>query len=390
LAETSGCVALTVENMKRINLLLVAVLSPFMGLAQIVISAGTDVVSAAGTTLVTTSSINNQSLKTDFTNLKLVLAASGTTAQGLVNGTLRPLPVGGITINSNATFGLAGEWLVKNELIFTKGKLFVDKAPAIPGKLGYQGTTALAGNDDSYVNGRIFILSAGDHIFPIGDATGYYPTALTINSADATAGVGMEVIGKSQDPGFAPVTGSIKEIFTDRFWELTAGTTGTMTGLNPISLSSKGTETFFTGDGDALVLEYNSTGVQTNLGGSVNNTFYSSASPITAKARIFGLAKSDKITVIVHKLITPGNDEKNDVLVIEGLDSFPDNEVTLLDRWGVPFKEWKGFKNYALPATSEQSDVDFNKLAIGNYICVVKYKENGQEKSIKQMITVLK
>ena len=143
--------------MKRINLFVVMLMSPFMGLAQMVISAGTDVVAATGTTMATTSRIENQSLKTDFTNLKLILAATGTAAQGLVNGTLRPLPVGGITINSNATFALAGEWLVKNELIFTKGKLFVDKTPAIPGKLGYQGTTPLVGNDDSYVNGRIFM-----------------------------------------------------------------------------------------------------------------------------------------------------------------------------------------------------------------------------------------
>lgn len=353
-----------------------------------VISAGTEVVAATGTTMTTTSKIENQSLKTDFTNLKLVLAATGTAAQGLVNGTLRPLPVGGITVNSNATFGLAGEWLVKNELIFTNGKLFVDKSPAIPGKLGYQGTTPLVGNDASYVNGRIFMLSAGAHTFPIGNSTGYFPAQLTINDADAAAGVGMEIV--TTNPGFAPVTGSIKEIFTDHFWELTAGTSGTMTGLNPISLSSNGTTNFFTGDGDAIVLESNSSGAQANLGGIVNNTFYSSTLGITAKAKTFGLAKSDKITVVVHKLITPGNDEKNDVLVIEGLDSFPDNEVTLLDRWGVPFKVWSGFKNYSQPATSEQSDVDFNKLGIGNYICVVKYTENGQEKSIKQMITVLK
>ena len=375
--------------MKRMILFMAVTLIPLTGISQLVISAGTDVVAATGTTMTTTSSVNNQSLKTDLTNLKLVLAATGTTAQGLVNGTLRPLPVGGITINSNATFALAGEWLVKNELIFTKGKLFVDKAPAIPGKLGYQGTTPLVGNDDSYVNGRIFMLSAGNpHTFPIGNNTGFYPAALKIDDADAAAGVGMEIV--TTNPGFAPVTGSIKEIFTDHFWELTAGTTGTLSGSNPISLSSNGTSTFFTGDGDALVLEMNSSGVQDNLGGSVNNTFYASAKALSSKAKTLALGKSDKITVIVHKLITPDNDEKNDVLVIEGLDSFPDNEVTLLDRWGVPFKTWTGFKNYTQPATSEQTDVDFNKLGIGNYICVVKYVENGSEKSIKQMITVLK
>jgi hypothetical protein len=374
--------------MKRMILFMAVTLIPLAGISQLVISAGTDVVASTGTTMTTTSSVNNQSLKTDLSNLKLVLAATGTTAQGLVNGTLRALPVGSITINSNATFGIVGEWLVKNELIFTKGKLFVDKAPAFPGRLGYQGTTALVGNDDSYVNGRIFMLSAAAHTFPIGNNNGYYPAQLTINDADAAAGVGMEIV--TTNPGFAPVTGSIKEIFTDHFWELTAGTSGTLSGLNPISLSSNGTSNFFTGDGDALVLESNSSGVQTNLGGIVNNTFFSSTQNVTAKAKTFGLAKSDNISVIVHKLITPDNDEKNDVLFIDGIDSFPENEVYLLDRWGKEIRTWKSFQNYAQPALSTQANFDFSKLEIGNYICVVKFVRNGKEETINQMIVVLK
>jgi CHU_C Type IX secretion signal domain len=374
--------------MKRMILFMAVTLIPLTGISQLVISAGTDVVAATGTTLATTSRIENQSLKTDFTNLKLVLAATGTAAQGLVNGTLRPLPVGSITINSNATFALAGEWLVKNEMIFTKGKLVVDKFQAIPGKLGYQGTTPLVGNDDSYVNGRIFMLSQAAHTFPIGNNDGYFPAQLTINDADAADGVGMEIV--STNPGFAPVTGSIKEIFTDHFWELTAGTSGTLNSSNPISLSSNGTSNFFTGDGDAVVLESNSSGVQANLGGIVNNTFYSSTQGVSSKAKTFGLAKSDKISVIVHKLITPDNDEKNDVLFIDGIDSFPENEVYLLDRWGKEIRSWESFQNYPQPAISTQANFDFSKLEIGNYICVVKFVRNGKEETINQMIAVLK
>ncbi|NOS91314.1 MAG: hypothetical protein HOP30_05295 [Cyclobacteriaceae bacterium] len=374
--------------MKRINLLLVTFLSPFLGMAQIVISAGTDVVAATGTTMTTTSTIENQSLKTDLSKLKLVLAATGTTLQGLVNSTVRPLSVDAITLNSNATFAVAGEWLVLNDLTFTKGKLASEKTRAIPAKLGYKGANALVGSDVSYINGRIFILSAGDHTFPIGNATGYYPAALRINSADATAGVGMEVV--KDDPGFATVTGSIKEIFTDHFWELTAGTSGTMDGLNPISLSSNGTGNFFIGDGDALVLESNSSGSQTNLGGKIDITFYTSTSGISKNARVFGLAKSDKISVIVHKLITPDNDEKNDVLFIDGIDSYPENEVFLLDRWGKEIRSWKSFQNYAQPAIATQANFDFSKLEIGNYICVVKFVRNGKEETINQMIAVLK
>jgi hypothetical protein len=368
----------------------IAIASPALSWAQMVISSGTDFVAATGTTLVTTSTIDNQSLKTDFTNLKLVLAATGTAAQGLINRTVRPLSVDGITINSNATFAIGGEWLVQNELNFLNGKLAAEKLQAIPGKIGYKGAADLVGKSESYVNGRIFMLSSGIRTFPIGTSTGFFPAQLEIDAVDATAGVGMEVISTANDPGFAPVTGSVKEIFTDHFWELTAGTTGTLSALKPISLSSNGTTTFFDGTGDAIILEMNATNVQTNLGGAISSAFYTSTSPVSAKAKTFALAKSDKITVVVHKLITPDNDQINDVLVIEGLDSFPENEVTLLDRWGVPFMSKQRFANYTQPAGPAQAGVDYSKLAIGNYICVIKYKENGTDMSIRQMITVLK
>lgn len=111
---------------------------------------------------------------------------------------------------------------------------------------------------------------------------------------------------------------------------------------------------------------------------------------MSATAKTLALAKSDVISVKIHKLITPGEDEKNDVLFIEGIDSFPENEVLLIDRWGKEIASWKSFENYPQPATSAQSNFDFNKLDIGNYVCVVKYLRKGKEEILKQYIVVLK
>ncbi len=360
--------------------------------AQMVISSGTDVVAASGTTMTTTSTIENQSLKTDFSKLKLVLAATGTAFQGLVNSTVRPLSVDAITLNTNATFAVAGEWLVLNDLTFIKGKLASEKKRLIPAKLGYSGTKTLVGNDDSYINGRIFILStlpsSQPHTFPIGTNAGYFPAQLTITTADAINGVGMEVV--TENPGFATSVGDIKEIFTDHFWEITAGTTGTLTKPGLAALSKNGTDLFFTGNGDAIVLEMSSANAQDNLGGEVVDPFYKSTKSMSATAKTLALAKSDVISVKIHKLITPGEDEKNDVLFIEGIDSFPENEVLLIDRWGKEVASWKSFENYPQPATSAQTNFDFNKLDIGNYVCVVKYVRKGKEEILKQFIVVLK
>ena len=362
-----------------------AVLMPYISFGQMVIGANTEMVASPGSILATSISIDNRSLKTDWKDIDLLLLSTGTTALGIKNGVAQPLAVNDLTINSKATYAIAGEWLVLNDLIFTEGKLNVDKA--FSGKLGYKGSNDLIGSDVSYINGRIFIFGSGLPLrtFPIGNAKGYFPAQLTaIDVADKDTPIGMEVI--SVDPGFATST-SIKEIFTDHFWELTIGS-GTFSGKSPISLSEAGTSSFFTTIGDIVVLEKDAA-KQNELGGIGNNTFITSSLGISTTGKTYALAKSDVITVKVHKLITPDDDNVNDVLVIDGIDAFADNEVTLLDRWGVPFKTWKGFVNYP-PNSGSSQDVDFSKLGIGNYICIVRYTEKGVSKSIKQMISVLK
>lgn len=372
--------------------LIMAVATPALSWGQMVISSGTNFVATPGTNLVTTNSIDNRSSATNFSGLNLLLAAPTTPANPQLI-TTSPLVLKDLIVDSKntnpATFQLIGDWTVTNALTLTNGKIVVNKLSNI-GTLTYEGTADLDGKNESYINGRLLVKgTGGKRTFPIGNAIGYFPARLdNLDAADVTTSVGMEVI--AADPGFAPVTGSVKEIFTDHFWELTTGSTSGLTGRTPVSLSSNGTTAFFDGTGDATILEMNNTNVQGTLGAAIGTGFYTSTSSVSAKAKTFALAKSDKITVVVHKLITPDNDQINDVLVIEGLDSFPDNEVTLLDRWGVPFMSKKGFANYTQPAGPTQAGVDYSKLAIGNYICVIKYLENGAEKSIRQMITVLK
>jgi CHU_C Type IX secretion signal domain len=366
----------------------IAMASPALSWAQMVISSGTSFVTTPGTTLLTNSSIDNRSSATNFSDLNLVLAAPTAPANPqlqLITTSalgLRDLIVNSAS-NTPATFQLIGNWTVTNSLTLTNGKIIVNKVTNI-GSLTYEGAADLdqTGNDNSYINGRLLVKG-------IGNATGYFPARLdALDAPDVTTALGMEVI--TVDPGFVPVTGSVKEIFTDHFWELTTGSTSGLTGRTSVSLSSNGTTAFFDGTGDATILEMNNTSVQGTLGAAIGTGFYTSISPVSAKAKTLALAKSDKITVIVHKLITPDNDQVNDVLVIEGLDSFPENEVTILDRWGVPFMSKQRFANYTQPAGPTQTGIDYSKMAIGNYICVIKYKENGVEKSIKQMITVLK
>jgi hypothetical protein len=351
----------------------------FLAHGQIVIGSNTKIDSDPSSTLVTNLSVSSQA---DIRNLKLVLSSTQSRTFSAVGN---PISVNNLTINGG-NYAILGDVTVTEALVFTAGNLIVDKV-ASAGTLTYTGAKDLEGSDKSYVNGRLFIQGSGIRTFPIGNATGYFPARLDgVSAADASIPLGLEVI--SANPGFVK-TPDLKDIFTSHFWEFSTGGIGVFSGNTQISLSDN-TSGFFGTDGDATILELSTNGAQTDLFGSPNNSFYTSSSPMSASGKYYGLAKADEITVRIRKLITPNDDLDNDVLVVDGLDAFPDNQITLIDRWGVVVKTWKGFLNYPERTGVAQSDFNFAKLAIGNYVCVVEYTERGVRKSKKQMIAVLK
>jgi CHU_C Type IX secretion signal domain len=349
-------------------------LLPTLSWGQIAIGGGTQkIASSAGTTIVTSGSvINSSTAEIDLSNATLVLASSTTTAKDLI--TVKDISLQGLIIDSRAPYSIQGNWTVTNNLTLTNGILNVGNS--VNNKLTYKGSPNLEGNDLSYVSGKLYVQGQGYRTFAIGNSDGYFPAALT-NLSESDKDVSMEVItGGSVFTVIPP----IKEILTTHFWQLTSASP--LKSETQISLSNNKAD--FTSTGGTVVLEKDAT-TQNDLGGTIDFNFFTSANNISSAGKIYGLAKSDKINVVIHKLITPDNDTKNDGLFIENIELFPDNEVTLIDRYGVPFKTWKNFTNVNAEGT------DFTKLASGNYICIVKYNEFGKEVSLKpQMISVLK
>jgi gliding motility-associated-like protein len=66
--------------------------------------------------------------------------------------------------------------------------------------------------------------------------------------------------------------------------------------------------------------------------------------------------------VTVHNVITPNGDGYNDFWVIDGIDSYPDNEVKVFDKWGDEIFESAGYKN----------KWDGGRVSDGTYFYLVK------------------
>ncbi len=384
--------------MTRKNLLLtIIILVPAFSWGQMVISGGgttpTHFVASSGTTIAISGSLDNQSTNSDFSNVSLMLKGKGTTntTSGSLN-TTTPLNVDQLTVDagSNYNYTVSGNtWTINTGLTLNNGNLIIDKTTR-GAKLVYTGSDVIStGSKDSYVVGPMFIRSSStSHTFPIGDGNAYTPVRLdNFNSqADPNAELGFDIT--TNDLGFA-LSGSIKEIST-KSWQFSV-TGGTFPGSSISIGYDQQTESFK--DSPSILELPEDTKTQKDLGGQDNNGFFSSTLKTSGLSGAYALAKSDVVRVAVHKLITPDDDGKNDVLYIDGIDAFPENRVTILDRWGVPFKKWdKSFVNYTLPANSSQPQdgIDYRSLAVGNYIVIVEYKELGKKKNIQQMISVLK
>ena len=150
---------------------------------------------------------------------------------------------------------------------------------------------------------------------------------------------------------------------------------------------------------------YTGTGITAPIVGAVNATITNLAAgtyTVVATDQINGCATAPQtfdiyedaqgVELIINSFITPNSgDKQNNVLYVKNIELFPENTVKLLDRWGILIKSWTNFSNYG-SSNAEQADFDFSTLTIGNYICIIEYKNstNGDKKNHTQMISVLK
>lgn len=85
-------------------------------------------------------------------------------------------------------------------------------------------------------------------------------------------------------------------------------------------------------------------------------------------------------TIEVFNALSVNGDGENDTFYIAGIECYPDNEVTIYNRWGVQVYHAKGydnkervFKGYSDGRVTIASN---NKLPAGTYFYVLEYKKN--------------
>jgi hypothetical protein len=356
----------------RIVLLFVGISSSGL-LAQTTINAGSEFKVRGLITMV--GSLSNGSDKTDLSEAQLTLSGTNQTLT-----TRSPITINSLTIDGGGTKTTQGEFTVTNAMNFTNGML----TPAT-GKLLYTGSAELSGSESSYVNGTLYQQGTGVRFFPIGVGSTYMPMSLN-NIEDGNAGIG--VTGFTSGVNLT-LPANLTAVASNRYWQVDVS--GGSVRATSASLYVPGSS--IDASPNLVVVEADAANGATavNIGGGVTGDFVTSFSPATKP--ILTLGVGEKADMRIMDLITPFTiDNINDKLKILNIEYTYENKVTLLDRWGVPVKEWKNFRNYDDPNNPNSDGYDFSRLSPGNYICVLEYKlsVDAPLEKVNQMISVLK
>jgi gliding motility-associated-like protein len=81
--------------------------------------------------------------------------------------------------------------------------------------------------------------------------------------------------------------------------------------------------------------------------------------------------------LIIPQAITPDNDGVNDVFVIPGLEHYPNNEITIYNRWGAVVYNTQHYQNDWDGTSTSNLNIGGNQLPTGTYYYVL---ETGDEK----------
>src|SRR5699024_8818475 len=84
-----------------------------------------------------------------------------------------------------------------------------------------------------------------------------------------------------------------------------------------------------------------------------------------------------RIWIVINNLVSPNNDHKNDTWIIENIENYPNNSVTIFNRWGNVVFQKTGYKNEWNGTANRGATLGGGKLPNGTYFYVIKVKNNG-------------
>uniref|UniRef100_UPI0040498592 T9SS type B sorting domain-containing protein n=1 Tax=Fulvivirga sp. TaxID=1931237 RepID=UPI0040498592 len=359
------------------KLLLTILLLPSVVMGQLSVSQNTTMATGNDVILTTNGGIVNNGTVNFGSNA--VLNLDGDLTMSLNS----PMAVPILNVVNGGTKNLqSGSLTITNQLNLLSGILAVANGSSL---IMNNGVTINEFDGISWISGPLTHLGNGEKFFPLGANGTYAPIQLDNVTGTGDISTTMSVRAGGVSLGTLPT--NVSAASNSWAWDFTS-TNFSGSGVNiPVLPQDEGL--FADENVIGVVLEYDQQGgAVRNLGGfgSSLTTFNSiiSNDALIGDSRVLLLGSELALTPIIHNILTPNDDGSNDYLIIDAIAAYADdNEVIILDRWGVEVYRKRNFKNFN--DTDNPYDGSFDNLSPGNYICILKYAGT----TAKQMITVL-
>lgn len=280
-----------------------------------------------------------------------------------------------LVINGGGEKKFLANITVESELNLQNGILVSDKGAKI---ILQEGAKITGASDQSYVVGPVEHQGKGDWEFPIGSGTVYLPVVISdVSDSKTIAILSLHEINNETLKGDV----DFAKLSDQRYWELNV-TAGSLDGsritlpLDNESFSDN-TERWVVASAAAITDPFASLGQSDAQGNASSGKVTSEKSAMTSFFTT-GEIVDDKI-IVVYNGVSPNNDGSNDFLKIHNITLYPNNKVSIFNRWGDKVFEASGYDNDKVFFKGENNLSGASKLLNGTYFYTIE-PGDGSEK----------
>jgi gliding motility-associated-like protein len=273
-----------------------------------------------------------------------------------------------LTISGGGVKNFLADITILNELELQSGLLVSQNDSRI---VIEPGATILGGSDQSHITGPVYQLGTGNKLFPVGNGTTYLPVEIFGITTSSEVGVYLVEFSTPQSFEFRSELSAVSD---KRYWEMDV-VNGSLTGTQ-ISLPINGDEGLSTTaattqyvivQSPGSPIEFESLG-QINFTGSTTGGRVTSSTGVTANLVSLGILSEG---IEVFNAISADGDLRNAIMRVNNITSFPNNKVSIFNRWGDKVFEVKGYDNDQLAFRGDSNIDGTMELPAGTYFYVI-------------------
>jgi len=270
-----------------------------------------------------------------------------------------------LTVSGGGIKTFSTDITIVNELDLQSGLLVSQNNSRI---LFGQDAVIIGGSDQSHINGTVYQQGIGVKLFPTGNGIQYLPAEILGIGSASEIGITLVEFPTLQSFDFRP---ELSNVSGKRFWEVDV-VSGSLTGTQ-LSLPVKGDEGLFGSTAQYEVTQSADSPIEFESLGQFEFTGSTSDGTVTSN----NAASANLVSVVVVSLriiynaISDNRDARNPMMKINNITSYPNNKVTVFNRWGDKVFEIRGYDNAQKVFTGDSNVGGNSELPPGTYFYTI-------------------